>query len=224
MCFLPVKGKGLYRKRRNPLQRVPQNTLWILGALAVCLLAPSISFADIYKYVDPEGVIHFTNAPTHGKFEIVLKEERVKFRVGPNAEKYDLAIWKASEKYGMDYALIKAFIKAESNFNPKAVSRVGAKGLMQLMPKTAQALAVTDSFHPEDNIDGGVRYLRYLTKLFDGNFYWVLGAYNAGEKAVFQYNGVPPYRETRNFIQRVLHYFKQYNREPRPDFSAQLTN
>jgi soluble lytic murein transglycosylase-like protein len=154
----------------------------------------------------------------------VLKEERVQFRIGPNAEKYDFAIWKAAEKYGMDYALIKAVIKAESNFNPKAVSRVGAKGLMQLMPKTAQALAVTDSFHPEDNIDGGVRYLRYLTRLFDGNFYWVLGAYNAGEKAVFQHNGVPPYRETRTFIQRVLHYFRQYNQEPKPDFSTQLTN
>jgi len=203
----------------------PQKILWsIMGGLAAWFFAPSFSFADIYKYVDPEGVIHFTNAPTHGKFELVLKEERVQFRVGPTFEKYDLAIWKAAEKYGMDYALIKAVIKAESNFNPKAVSRVGAKGLMQLMPKTAHALAVTDSFHPEDNIDGGVRYLRYLTRLFDGNFYSVLAAYNAGEKAVYQYNGVPPYRETRTFVQRVLHYFRQYNREPRPDFSAQITN
>lgn len=92
------------------------------------------------------------------------------------------------------------------------------------MPKTAYAFAVTDSFHPEDNIEGGVRYLRYLVKLFDGNFYSVLAAYNAGEKAVFQYNGVPPYRETRTFVQRVLHYFRQYNREPRPDFSAQFAN
>lgn len=207
------------------MRRISQKMPWILGGLAVaCLFAPSISIADIYRYVDPQGVVHFTNAPTHGKFELVLKEERVKFQIGPNVGKYDLAIWKAAEKYGMDYALIKAVIRAESNFNPKAVSRVGAKGLMQLMPKTAQALAVTDSFHPEDNIDGGVRYLRYLTKLFDGNFYWVLGAYNAGEKAVFQYNGVPPYRETRTFIQRVLHYFRQYNQEPKPDFSAQLTN
>ena len=203
----------------------PQKILWIImGGLAAWVFAPSISFADIYRYVDPDGVIHFTNAPTHGKFELVLKEERVQFRVGPALEKYDLAIWKAAEKYGMDYALIKAVIKAESNFNPKAVSRVGAKGLMQLMPKTAHALAVTDSFHPENNIDGGVRYLRYLTKLFDGNFYSVLAAYNAGEKAVFQYNGVPPYRETRTFIQRVLHYFREYNREPKPDFSAHFTN
>ncbi len=206
---------------RTTLKRI----LWtFMGGLAVGVFAPSFSFADIYKFVDSEGVIHFTNTPTHGKFELVLKEERVQFRVGSAIEKYDLAIWKASEKYGMDYALIKAIIKAESNFNPKAVSRAGARGLMQLMPKTAQALAVTDSFHPEDNIDGGVRYLRYLTKLFDGNFYSVLGAYNAGEKAVFQYKGVPPYRETQTFIQRVLHYFRQYNREPKPDFSAHFIN
>jgi soluble lytic murein transglycosylase-like protein len=174
--------------------------------------------------VDPNGVVHFTNAPTHGKFKLVLKEERVQFRLGPTFEKYDLTIWKAAEKYRVDYALIKAVIKAESNFNPTAISRVGARGLMQLMPKTAYAFQVLDSFHPEDNIEGGVRYLRYLLTLFDGNLYSVLAAYNAGEKAVFQYNGVPPYRETRTFVQRVLHYFQQYNREPRPDFSAQFTN
>jgi soluble lytic murein transglycosylase-like protein len=169
-------------------------------------------------------VVHFTNAPTEGKFKLVLKEERVQFRLGPTFEKYELAIWKAAEKYRVDYALIKAVIKAESNFNPLAISRVGAKGLMQLMPKTAYAFEVTDSFHPENNIEGGVRYLRHLSNLFDGNLYSVLAAYNAGEKAVFQYNGVPPYRETRAFVQRVLHYFQQYNREPRPDFSAQFTN
>jgi len=174
--------------------------------------------------VDPNGVVHFTNAPTHGKFKLVLKEERVQFRLGPTFEKYDLTIWKAAEKHRVDYALIKAVIKAESNFNPTAISRVGAKGLMQLMPKTAYAFQVWDSFHPGDNIEGGVRYLRYLLNLFDGNLYSVLAAYNAGEKAVFQYNGVPPYRETRTFVQRVLHYFQQYNREPRPDFSAQFTN
>ena len=142
-----------------------------MAGFAACFFVPPFSFADIYRYVDPQGVIHFTNAPTHGKFELILKEERIQFRVGPALEKYDLAIWKAAEKYGMDYAFIKAVIKAESNFNPKAFSRAGAKGLMQLMPKTAHALAVTDSFHPEDNIDGGVRYLRYLSKLFDGNFF-----------------------------------------------------
>jgi len=211
-------------KRSRLLRRIPKKIIVIIiGGLTACFAAPSFSSADIYKYVDPDGVIHFTNAPTHVKFKLVLKEERIQFRLGPAFEKYDLVIWKASEKYKVDYALIKAVIKAESNFNPKAISRVGAKGLMQLMPKTAYAFEVIDSFHPEDNIEGGVRYLRYLLNLYDGNLYSVLAAYNAGEKAVYQYNGVPPYRETRTFVQRVLHYFQQYNREPRPDFSAQFT-
>ncbi|MDH4264170.1 MAG: lytic transglycosylase domain-containing protein [Deltaproteobacteria bacterium] len=213
-------------KRSRLLRIIPKKIiLIIIGGLTACFVAPSFSSADIYKYVDPNGVVHFTNAPTHGKFKLTLREEEpVQFRLGPTFEKYDLAIWKSAEKYKVDYALIKAVIKAESNFDPKAISRVGAKGLMQLMPKTAYAFQVRDSFHPENNIEGGVRYLRYLLNLFDGNLYSVLAAYNAGEKAVFQYNGVPPYRETRTFVQRVLHYFQQYNREPRPDFSAQITN
>lgn len=187
--------------------------------------------------MDDKGIVHFTNVPTDGKFKLVLKEaepvfpekepvltekeKRVQFQLGPTFEKYDLAILKAAEKYQVDYALIKALIKAESNFNSLAISKMGARGLMQLMPRTAYVFQVNNSFHPEDNIEGGVRYLRYLINLFQGNMYSALAAYNAGEKAVFQYNGVPPYRETRTFVQRVLRYFQHYNREPRPDFSVQ---
>jgi soluble lytic murein transglycosylase-like protein len=125
----------------------------------------------------------------------------------------------------VDYALVKAVIKAESNFNPAAISRVGAKGLMQLMPGTAYALRVNDSFHPEDNIEGGVRYLRYLLDLFHGDLHLALAAYNAGEKTVFRYRGIPPYPETRIYVQRVLRYFQQYSNEPRkPVQAADSTN
>jgi soluble lytic murein transglycosylase-like protein len=193
--------------------------------VAIALTAFSLSFADIYKYVDEEGVIHFTNVPTDGKYKLILKEKRVQFNLGPNFEKYDPVILKTAEKHSVDYALVKAVIRAESNFNPTAISRVGARGLMQLMPGTAYALRVNDSFHPEDNIEGGVRYLRYLLNLFQGDLHLALAAYNAGEKAVFRYRGIPPYQETRTYVRRVLHYFQEFSNEPRrPDLSTNSTN
>ncbi len=172
-------------------------------------------FADIYKYVDENGVLHFTNVPTDGRFKFLMKEKRVQFRLGPGFEKYDALIWRAAEKHKVDYALVKAVIKAESNFNPLAVSRVGAKGLMQLMPRTAYALQVNDSFHPEENIEGGVRYLRYLLNVFKGDLPLALAAYNAGEGAVSRYKGIPPYPETRTYIRRVGRFYEQYKNEPR---------
>lgn len=204
--------------------------------ITMVFLNSPCSQADIYTYVDNEGVVHFTNTPTHGKFKLILKEEIIppekkeestkedspRFASALVHEKFDHLIWRAAEKYGVNYALIKAIIKAESNFNPLAISKMGARGLMQLMPGTAYTFQVKDSFHPEKNIEGGVRYLRYLIDLFPNNLYAVLAAYNAGENAVLRYRGVPPYQETRRFIQRVLQYFQQYNQEPKPNFSAFL--
>jgi hypothetical protein len=187
--------------------------LFLGGFLSLGAVFPFPCDADIYKYVDENGVVHFTNVPTHGKFKLILKEKRTQFNLGPNFEKYDEVIWRASEKYGVEYALVKAVIKAESNFDPMAVSRVGAKGLMQLMPATATMLQVNDSFHPGENIEGGVRYLRYLLNVYRGDLRLALAAYNAGEKAVYRYKGIPPYQETRVYVQRVLRYFQEYSRE-----------
>jgi soluble lytic murein transglycosylase-like protein len=181
--------------------------------LALALAFPSLSSAEMYKYVDENGVAHFTNIPNE-RYNQVLKEGWVRFRLGANFDKYDPVIRKTSERYSVDYALVKAVIKAESNFDPLAISRAGAKGLMQLMPGTAKALGVSDSFHPGDNIEGGVRYLRYLLELFNGNLQLVLAAYNAGEETVFRYNGIPPYQETRTYVQRVLRYFQNYSTDP----------
>jgi soluble lytic murein transglycosylase-like protein len=183
--------------------------LLILLGMAV----PSIAPADIYKYVDEEGVLHLTNVPAeiNAQYVLVLKERPVYFAVGTDITKYDHLIQKAAKKYQVDSALIKAVIKAESNFNHQAVSRVGARGLMQLMPTTASYLRVPDSFLPEHNIEGGVRYLRYLLNLYQNNVPLALAAYNAGEGAVSRYNNrIPPYRETQVYVQRVLGFFKKY--------------
>ena len=188
----------------------------IASGAVLCLGSPSPSKADIYKFVDKDGVIHFSNVPTTGNWTLVIKEKRVQFNLGKDFEKYDAEIYKASQKYSVDYNLVRAVIKAESNFNPKAVSRAGARGLMQLMPQTAYLLQVDDSFHPEQNIDGGVRYLRYLMNVFNDNLPLALAAYNAGEKAVFRYRGIPPYQETQTYVQRVMRFFQNYSRESRP--------
>jgi len=197
------------------MKRNYKKTLLILifGILGLGLGFPSLSSTEIYKYVDENGVIHLTNVPDK-RYNLVLKEGWVRFRLGANVDPYDPMIRKTSERYGVDYALVKAVIKAESNFDPLAVSRAGAKGLMQLMPGTAKVLGVNDSFHPADNIEGGVRHLRYLLNLFNGDLQLALAAYNAGEDAVFRYSGLPPYQETRTYVQRVLQYFQNYSSDP----------
>ncbi|MCK9363299.1 MAG: lytic transglycosylase domain-containing protein [Syntrophales bacterium] len=184
--------------------------------VAVFLLAATSAYSDIYRYTDPEGVIHLTNVPTDNgaPYVLVMREKRVLLKAPGKISAYESLINQASEKYAVDSTLVKAVIKAESNFNHKAVSPVGARGLMQLMPATAASLQVADSFHPESNIDGGVRYLRYLSTLFKGNLPLVLAAYNAGENAVLRYNNsIPPYKETQTYVKRVLHYLEQYRNE-----------
>jgi soluble lytic murein transglycosylase-like protein len=191
-----------------------RDLLFVLGLLIGIIGFTTAGHADIYKYVDEEGVIHLTNVPTDSNIPYVLliKEKRVHFspNISQNITKYDSLIMQSCEKYKMDPALIKAVIKAESNFNHQAVSPKGARGLMQLMPATASALQVQDAFHPQSNVEGGVRYLRYLLKLFKGDIQLALAAYNAGEGAVLRYGDIPPFQETRIYVQRVMNYLDRY--------------
>jgi soluble lytic murein transglycosylase-like protein len=193
-----------------------QGALLALSLSLISVALPGVAAADIYKYVDETGVIHLTNVPTDvtRKYTLLMREPRILFNrnIARDIKKYDPFIAKSAAKHGMDPALIKAVIKAESNFNHQAVSPKGARGLMQLMPATASSLHVEDSFHPEKNIDGGVRYLRYLIQLFNGDLRLALAAYNAGEKAVQRYGGIPPYRETQQYVQRVLAYLEGYRK------------
>ncbi|MFZ1983845.1 MAG: lytic transglycosylase domain-containing protein [Desulfatitalea sp.] len=122
-------------------------------------------------------------------------------------------IMQAAEAYSVDPTLIRAIIVAESSYNPQAVSKRGAQGLMQLMPATAQSLGLSNSFDPARNIDAGVRYFRTLMDRFDGDVRLALAAYNAGSRYVRQYNGVPPFSATRIYIKKVLHFQKKFQNE-----------
>lgn len=176
------------------------NLIWTLGLL---VLANSVS-ADIYRYVAPDGTIHFTNTPTNRQFEVYRT-------IDARGSMRDL-INHYAVRYRLDPALVKAVIKAESNFNPKAVSRKGALGLMQLMPTTARELNVYNPMEPASNIRGGCHYLRKMLNLFDNNLELALAAYNAGPTAVRRFKGIPPYNETRNYVIRVKNYLDYFRR------------
>jgi soluble lytic murein transglycosylase-like protein len=182
----------------------------LLGAIAKP--AP----ADIYRYVDEDGVIHFSNVPTHYRFRLYISETKLDYRA--YFDRYDRIITRAARKHGVDDTLIKAVIRAESDFDKYAISNKGAQGLMQLMPKTAKDLAVKNSFDPHENINAGVRYLKRQLKNFQNNVPLALAAYNAGENTVRRYGRIPPYEETRTFVDRVLRYWDEFSlnqqREP----------
>ena len=183
----------------------------------------SDSTADVYQYVDDQQVIHLTNVSAGPKYRVLIKEQSYNVYFGSDAGPFhELIAWTAG-RYGVDGDLVKAVIKAESNFNHKAVSKKGAKGLMQLMPKTAVSLGVNECFHPGSNIDGGIRHLSYLVSLYDGNLALALAAYNAGESAVAKYRGIPPYAETRSYVRQVLTFYDQYKKAAKkPMVSASL--
>jgi len=165
---------------------------------------------DIYRYIDENGVMHFTNTPTSSnqKFKLFLRE-KPKITSRYSTKKYDNIIANASQQYGVSFPLLKAIIKAESGFNPRAVSKKGAKGLMQIMPENFQLLGIKDPFDPSQNIHAGARYFKQMYDRF-GKLALSLAAYNAGPDAVARYKTVPPYEETEEYVKRVLKFYHSY--------------
>ena len=185
----------------------------LIGALLLVMLCPPAAIADIYMFVDREGVVHFTNVPTSSDsdYRVYIKEGSQFAPGNYSPDRYDPYIREASELYGLSYPLLKAIIKAESDFNPRAVSRKGALGLMQLMPENVRRLNVSDPFDPWQNIMGGARYFRQMLDRFKGKLSLSLAAYNAGPTTVERYNNqIPPYRETENYVEKVLQYYYFY--------------
>jgi len=166
--------------------------------------------AETFKLTAPDGTVHFTNAPSDPQYQrmgVTSGTDAGWLRLpdGDTAP-YLQEIRDAAERHGLPFKLVSAVIRAESGFNPRAVSPKGARGLMQLMPTTAATLGVRNSFDPRQNIEGGVRHLRSLIDRFI-NLPFALAAYNAGEKAVVQYGGIPPYPETQDYVTKVLYFY-----------------
>jgi len=203
------------------LKRMAKRALLVYAFLIVGIAVPVLwpgqgSAKGVYVYKDRKGVVHFTDAPTESRFRLVRimadggTVKRKMYQIDKNH--LDRLISSAARTYDLDPALIKAVIKAESAFDPRAVSFKGAKGLMQLMPGTAHDMNVTDAFNPRENIAGGSRYLRYLLDRYRGDVKLALAAYNMGPERIKENKSIPQIRETRLYLQRVMEYYQEYKK------------
>ena len=196
----------------------------ILVATFVCTLSfIGHAQADIYSYTDENGTVHFSNIPDDKRFRVTLRTassegvatatNRVPSGsfIKTNLKRFSTIVDEAAKMYQLEPALLHAVITAESSYNPNAVSPKGATGLMQLMPATAARYGVSNIFDPNQNIFGGAQYLRYLLQLFNNDMSLAVAAYNAGEHNVMKYgNRIPPFRETINYVPKVLGFYKHY--------------
>lgn len=198
--------------------------------IMVLLLTAASSDADIYKFVAADGSLAFTNLPTEKGGKVIFRDPKTnstaKNTVAQSSgsvrnESFNSIATEKAAKYNLDPQLVKAVIKAESNWNPNAVSPKGARGLMQLMPSTAYELGVFNSFDPEENIDGGTRYLRYLIEKFNGDLNLAVAAYNAGPARVEKTKSIPAIPETVQYVKRVM---SLYSGLPTLSYSGGFSN
>ncbi|GAB4513184.1 MAG: hypothetical protein Tsb0026_17650 [Sulfuricaulis sp.] len=206
------------------------------AALGLCALfvVGATAQAEVYVYEMPDGSRMITDHPINAKHTRVVRvapdvkgagrlaaqKNSPVFR--ENSSTYDRLIRRYADEHGVDFALVKAVMQAESSFNPYAVSNKGARGLMQMMPATASRYGVRDIYNPSENIRAGVQHLRFLSEMFNNKLYLVIAAYNAGENAVKQHQGIPPYEETQLYVRKVLQYQRQYS--PRYRYTTLAAN
>ncbi|MEW6368240.1 MAG: transglycosylase SLT domain-containing protein [Acidobacteriota bacterium] len=200
----------------------------IEALLVICLVQPAAVRAEVYTYLDAKGVYTITNIPPGEDVALIktVDDDGKETVYGPlqivpvtPPELYEDDIVSIARAHGIDPELVKAVIWVESAYNPRAVSNKGARGLMQLIPATAQRFGVSNIFDPTENITGGVKYLRFLLDIFNENTKLSLAAYNAGEEAVQRHNGIPPYRETRRYVELIA---KIYGRDLQSAVNRQI--
>lgn len=185
--------------------------------MGICIISTFITtvipvFGDIYVYVDNQGVLHFTDAPTSPRYQLYMKGRPLKSLGSDITNRYDRFIVRASKKHGVSFPLLKAIIKAESDFNPRAISRKGAKGLMQIMPVNIKEFKLKNPFDPWENIMVGTRYFKQLLNRYNGKVQLTLAAYNAGPTIVDRYNSIPPIKETEDYVKKVMKYFYAFKK------------
>jgi soluble lytic murein transglycosylase len=183
-------------------------TTVIVGISSLVFSVPTAA-TEIYQFIGPNGSISLTNVPSDSRYR-KIEVESSRFHATLSEQELEPVIRRHSSQHRLHPALIRAVIKAESGFDPRAVSRSGAIGLMQLMPQTAVRLDVRDMYDPDDNVGGGTKYLRQLLDRFHGNLPLALAAYNAGENAVDRYQALPPFDETRQYVRKVLRYYRTF--------------
>ena len=183
-----------------------------LSVLSLLLITVEDARGGIYGYRDSSGKLVFSNSPKEpAKFNWIMSESgELRDVRSVRSVRYEGLIHNLSVRHGVDPNLVKAMIKTESDFDPMAVSEDGALGLMQLMPETARDLGVKNPRDPVENIDGGVRHLRRLMGSFKNNLTFAIAAYNAGEGSVRRHGGIPPFKETKEYVKRVLRYYERY--------------
>lgn len=234
-------GKRASWSRLRNVTAVRCAALLVPALLAGWLAAAPAGAADVYSFKDRTGTLHFTNVPSDQRFKAIPDQVGRPIRIsytgriaGASGARSSRTVARAdriwneppadleklidatSRRYGVETALVHAVVRAESAFDHLAVSSAGAQGLMQLMPETAQEVGVRDVFHPQQNLEGGVYYLRSLLDRFNGDYRLALAGYNAGPGAVERFGGVPPYSETMDYVERVFRYRQEYLLSQRP--------
>ncbi len=186
-------------------------TLFLLMIL-FALVFPSQLRADIYRYIDETGTVYFTDYPRHDGFKVYLRERPGRaLQLSRGYYPYRSLVLEASTVHGLEEPLLRAVIEIESDYNRYAISRAGARGLMQLMPETMDYLGVKNPWDPRQNVMAGARYLKSLLKRFSGDLSLALAAYNAGSSSVVRYGSIPPFPQTERYVQKVLKRYHIYS-------------